>query len=212
MGSIRVIYRIRRKCLNKPSFSIIGRNPTVRIHEKLHGNILLDREGNYQESITNRSGIITFKTRLTPHDMDRFEKYKHKFKVKYRSKIDYHAGFILFQSGSSLRFETKSVKQNQVNTVHLKESFRQPLEYLANNTNWIWTSINSYKILPTASQPDNLPIQIIPNIFSEGTNLALALTVQTNRKLFGEEFDIPRVIELKLFAPISLAGCRKSIL
>lgn len=198
-----------------PPFPVIGRTPSATVTDRIKGYIELKENGVYSSMVINKSGELKCSLRLTPEDYHRWNEYRHRLRRRSLQRIFYHAGFVTFDSISSLtnkfpqRTHPNFIK-DRINTIRLAYPLEgYPIFDLAQPPKWQIETLYRYDI-NSVQQTYELPIQLVPNIVNEGEpqnpKTALEITVQINREFWPESLlDFPPIIKsLKLNIPREL--------
>jgi hypothetical protein len=209
--SVGIIYIDRKDRLygmlaRRPPLPVMGRFPSIGVHESVKGAIALDRTGLYAVGDVKTEGTISFKLQLSAEDQERWKKYKRKYLLTRQSNIPFHVGFAVLRRAQML--QPDNWMEQDVNPILLtghtaNQSFFSNVVSLGNKQ---WSFNYKYSFSLDARPLSTLPIQIVPTLLSEVDEWALEFYVQVNPNIDIPSLTAPVIEKFLLEAPNGLDG------
>lgn len=204
-----VIQQWRRQIQGQPQLSmpLLPRINLLKIRETADVAVTLTMDGDYQITQKPINGALELLGRIQDSERARLEAYRNRFALSALQSAPYHAGFLVLRGRVGLRFiNVGSAELPATNIVALTgdTSMLALLNGSSLRESELFSVACTYEVCESL-KPLPLLINLIPSLFQEADQHALALDLQwiAPRQWNDKSLEIERILLLRVDVPVS---------
>jgi hypothetical protein len=205
LSAAGIYFNIRLRAANRssrPPLPLLVRFDQIQVREVLRGQIRLDQEGVYRETIASSEGVLTMQASYAKPELQRFQQYRKKYRLPEDDDASFHFGFVVPRGALGLELTNGRPGGDRPGLVLplTGQVSQQPFLAGSDAAHSGEIRVTQRYTLSDTARPESLPIRLVPWFVQDTGRRAMELELQWHGLDPG--LTISSIEKLQLHVPI----------